>query len=322
MMEQFFQKLWYQKFWRYGAYLLLPLSCLYWFGTKINAFRQKKYFQIPIVVIGNLTAGGSGKTPVLIALTQALQQKGFKVGIISRGYKSLAQYAKTPILVPPPHSAALMGDEPLLIFEKTQAPLSMHPNRNLAIQALLTAHPELDLILSDDGLQNAQLDRDLEIVVIGSQGFGNGLLLPAGPLRESTKRLNTVDFCIQNGQDFKLQATEMPKLKDKIVHAVAGIANPERFFNTLEDLGFKPIRHIFPDHHAFVLSDFKGMCDHPIIMTEKDWVKCRDFNLPQAEALVMEGVLDEALRDAFLAKVRYTVDTKKSMRNPDEQKST
>ena len=278
---------------------------------------------MPLIVIGNLTIGGTGKTPVLIALAQLLVDANLRVGIISRGYKSTAENAASAVLATKTASAHEIGDEPLLIFQQTSCPLAVHANRKLAISTLLEAHPQLDVILSDDGLQNAKLARDIEVIVIGEKSLGNGLLLPAGPLRESKHHLKTADFCVQRNQNFAFTAhsfyaytathppLKLSHFKNQEVYAVAGIANPERFFQTLRELGAQPIPKIFPDHHSFQASDFSNFTDHPIVMTEKDAVKCFDFNLTNAYYLRMRGEVTPQLQHDFLDKVRYHIEKKK-----------
>lgn len=346
-MERFFQALWYQARWRWFAYLLWPLSFFYWLGggaAKWWGSRNRPYFHVPIIVVGNLTTGGTGKTPVLIALCEFLTQHGFRVGVVSRGYKSLAEHAKTPTLISQKSLAQDVGDEPLLIFQKTKCPVAVHAKRFLAVDALLQTHPDLDLILSDDGLQNPRLAREMEIVVVdGVRGFGNGLLLPVGPLRESKKSLRDADFCVVNGEPLKnlelpldysvfkflpfpLTPTLSLEGRGKI-RAITGIGHPERFFKTLRDLGLEFMPYVFPDHYAFSPADFKGMEDDYIIMTEKDMVKCQDFGLKHAYALKMQGILDTVFLNAFLNKVRYTIEQKKkdlvlfkTLRKTHEQK--
>ena len=328
IIQHLIQKLWYPTHWKWRclAYLLSPISLLYYFATRLDHWfgkKQRFYSSVPLIVIGNLTTGGTGKTPVLIALAQLLTEAKLQVGIISRGYKSAAENAASAVLATKTSSAHEIGDEPLLIFQHTSCPLAIHANRKLAINTLLDAHPQLDVILSDDGLQNAKLARDIEIIVLGEKGLGNGLLLPTGPLREGKSHLKTADFCIQKDQNFSFTAhsfhpctathssLKLSHFKDQEVYAVAGIANPERFFQTLSELGMKPIPKIFPDHHAFQESDFSNFTDHPIIMTEKDAVKCFDFNLTNAYYLEMRGVVTPQLQHAFLDKVRYHIEKKK-----------
>lgn len=324
-MQRFFEALWYQKRWRYFAYLLWPLSFLYRALALLSGYSQRKnriYFRIPILIIGNLTTGGTGKTPILITLTRILQSEGLKVGIVSRGYKSEAERASRPTLVTSAHTAQQVGDEPLLIFEKTGAPMAIHAKRPHAVQALIAKHPDLDLILSDDGLQNASLTHDLTLILIDAKRrFGNGLLLPAGPLREPVRRLSSADFRVINGEDFMLKPSGFRKI-DSIescalpptqpIYAVSGIANPARFFETLTNLGLNVKPVIFRDHHAFKAKDFRGMEKGVIIMTEKDAVKCKDFGFSNAYVLTMEGEFTETFLNDFLNKVRYTIKHKHS----------
>lgn len=340
-MESFFKSLWYKPELKPLACLFLPFSALYWLINRIINWQRKKQrreFNIPVIVIGNLTTGGTGKTPVLITLTRFLQEQDLKVGIISRGYKSHAEHAVNATLITQAHRAEDVGDEPLLIFNKTGAPVAVNANRTLAVQTLLRAYPDLDLILSDDGLQNARLHRDMELIIIdGGRGFGNRFLIPAGPLREPVKRLQQADFCIINGTasqalhnleaylpaDFTcfqfipkgflpLAADTPPLPKTKVVHAIAGIGNPARFFQTLKELHIRFIPYVFPDHYAFKTSDFSGLENETIIMTEKDAVKCQNFNLNKAYALEMEGRFDSKFLNDFLSRIRYTIAQKKS----------
>lgn len=323
-----FEALWYRKPWCYLGYLLLPLAWLYRGVTALFAYWKKKQritFKVPLIVIGNLTTGGTGKTPALIALTQFLQQEGFKVGVVSRGYKSKAERAMKPTLVDAHHDAATIGDEPLLIYQKTLAPMAIHANRNRAVQALLQAHLDLDLIFSDDGLQNPALTRDLEIVIIDAvRRFGNKLTLPAGPLREPLKRLQSIDYCLVNGEEFEFRPLGFRKLNEpdapllptlpaaENLYAVTGIGHPARFFKTLSNLGLQFQTLTFPDHHAFQPADFKNLKADMLVITEKDAVKCRAFELPQAYVLEMQAHFPTAFLNDFLAKVRYTVEQKKS----------
>jgi tetraacyldisaccharide 4'-kinase len=311
--ESFLVRSWYQG--SYWLILLIPLAIFY---GLISTLRRKLYHAgllltfraaVPVVVVGNITVGGTGKTPVVIALVKALRQKGFRPGVISRGYGSQAK--NYPFSVTEDGSPLLCGDEPLLIAQKTNAPVVIDANRKNAINALLQDH-DCNVIVADDGLQHYALERDIEIVVVdGQRGFGNGYLLPVGPLRETTKRLTNVDFIVTNGcsdqaitvpmrvkqSTMELKATQLVSNTDgrvvaledwshsKQVHAVAGIGNPSRFYASLRHLGFTVIEHSFPDHHAYQLEDLlfddstfdEGL---PIIMTEKDAVKVRQISAP------------------------------------------
>ncbi|MCX7122375.1 MAG: tetraacyldisaccharide 4'-kinase [Gammaproteobacteria bacterium] len=322
-LSVFLNEIWYQ--WRFPwiMALLWPFSFFYgglffvW-RLRYRYFYKKPVLKLPIIVIGNLTVGGTGKTPLTLGLLAFLKNKNLKVGVISRGYKSKAEYAEAPVIIEDQHRAVDVGDEALLIFKETQAPVAVHHQRMRAVEALLIAHPDLDLILSDDGLQHLKLPRAMEVVVVdGQRQFGNGYLLPAGPLREPLSRLKEVDFVVQSGVDFKLESFNLLPLnsanekksldfvRGKTIHAVAGIGNPARFFASLEALGAEVICHSFPDHHAFVQADFSDFQNECIVMTAKDAVKCLNFILPQACYLNTKIIFSPLFRDAFWQKLCY-----------------
>ncbi|WES70034.1 tetraacyldisaccharide 4'-kinase [Superficieibacter sp. HKU1] len=280
--------------------LLLPLSWLYGLvsGLIRLSYRLglKKSWRapVPVVVVGNLTAGGNGKTPVVIWLVEQLQQRGIRVGVVSRGYGGKAD--RYPLLLDADTAPASAGDEPVLIWQRTGAPVAVSPVRADAVRALLAEH-ELQLIITDDGLQHYRLARDLEIVVVdGVRRFGNGWWLPAGPMRERASRLQTVDAVITNGgepapgeipmilrpgQAINLltgERREMSTLTDVV--AMAGIGHPPRFFTTLEKGGVRPVRTVaLADHQALIQADVQAMTQpgQNLLMTEKDAVKCRAF---------------------------------------------
>ena len=280
--------------------LLLPLSWLYGLvsGLIRLSYRLglKKAWRapVPVAVVGNLTAGGNGKTPVVIWLVEQLQQRGIRVGVVSRGYGGKA--ASYPLLLSNDTSTAEAGDEPVLIFQRTGAPVAVSPERREAVQALLHAH-DLQLIITDDGLQHYKLARDKEIVVIdGERRFGNGWWLPAGPMRERASRLRSVDAIIVNGG--VAQAGEIPmQLRPGLavnlrsgerrdvasfenVVAMAGIGHPPRFFATLESCGVLPVKTVaLADHQALTQTGVSALVNpqQTLLMTEKDAVKCRGF---------------------------------------------
>jgi len=246
---------------------------------------------VPTVVVGNLTAGGAGKTPLTIALAQSLSAKGWKVGIISRGYGG---QNLSPRSVDMDSDPAQTGDEPILLRRATGVPVFICRDRYAAGAALLEQHPDVNLLLCDDGLQHYRLARDLELCVVdGARGFGNRLLLPAGPLREPVYRLNRVDAVVMNGAgrapehphvfQMQLQPGELYRLdapqqrhaaSDLTGHkltALCGIGNPQRFFRTLRDLGLAFTEQAMPDHHAFSAADLPA--EGLIVVTEKDAVK-------------------------------------------------
>ena len=307
-----------QEQWQHGGCLSRSLSPLSTLNGLIQSIRKALYRKgikssyrapCPIIIVGNIYVGGTGKTPVVAALVRALQDKGYHPGIISRGYGvDIGKEAK--VAKGSDADATLIGDEPALLAQ--YAAIAVHPKRALAIKALLKHYPQTNVIIADDGLQHLALQRDVEIIVQDERGIGNGLLLPAGPLRESADKLSTVDVIItnRNHQDFqnnKIRDFATPPLlvdmrllpsafvnlqnnqelrpdewlshhKDKSIIAVAGIGNPQRFFNTLADLGLTTYKQqAFPDHHAFSAEDFSQFNQEVILMTEKDALKCRHF---------------------------------------------
>ncbi|MFV9667625.1 tetraacyldisaccharide 4'-kinase [uncultured Pantoea sp.] len=284
--------------------LLWPFSLLYGAITALirlsyrRGWRKSWRAPLPVVVVGNLTAGGNGKTPVVIWLVDALQQRGLRVGVVSRGYGGRAEHY--PLLVTAQTSTKQAGDEPVLIAQRTAAPVAVAPKRRQAIEALLAQGP-LDLIITDDGLQHYALQRDREIVVVdGVRRFGNGWWLPAGPMRERADRLRQVDAVIVNGGEaqpgeitMQLQPglatnlltgeTRPPEELGEVV-AMAGIGHPPRFFTTLKQQGITPVAEIaFADHHAYSKEELTRLVQpsQQLLMTEKDAVKCRDFAQPE-----------------------------------------
>ena len=267
---------------------------------------------VPLIVVGNITVGGTGKTPMILWLIEHCQQRGLRVGVVSRGYG--AKPAHFPWRVLAEQSAAIAGDEPLLIVQRTGVPLVIDPDRSRAVQALLAAQ-ELDLILSDDGLQHYRLARDLELVLIDSaRGLGNGRCLPAGPLREPPERLQSVDAVLYNGAasdpehgfSFCLQPSALINLRSgerqplthfpvgQALHAVAGIGNPQRFVTTLETLHWRPVPHFFADHAPYSPEVLKFSPALPLVMTEKDAVKCRAFAASDWWYLAVDAVPSQA----------------------------
>lgn len=294
--------------------LLLPLSWLYGLVSGIirlcYQLGLKKAWRAPcpVVVVGNLTAGGNGKTPVVIWLVEQLQRQGIRVGVVSRGYGGKAE--SYPLLLDANSTTAQAGDEPVLIFQRTGAPVAVSPVRVDAVKSLLAAH-DLQLIVTDDGLQHYRLARDKEIVVIdGVRRFGNGWWLPAGPMRERASRLSSVDARIVNGGE--AQAGEIPmtlrpgEAVNLLTHerrqvsdlqnvvAMAGIGHPPRFFATLNECGLQPVRTVaLADHKALTEADVQALVEpgQQLIMTEKDAVKCRRFAQENWWYLPVDAVL-------------------------------
>lgn len=305
----FTERLWYQGHKAY--WLLLPLAWLY--GV-ITALRRLLYrlklkpqykLPVPVIVVGNISIGGTGKTPFTLLLCQKLQALGWTPGIVSRGYGASI---KEPLLVKPDATAADVGDEPLLLAQRSGCPVVVCPDRVAAAKYLL-ANTKADIIVSDDGLQHYRLARDIEIVLVdGSRGLGNGHLLPAGPLREGAWRLAQADLVIANSQSFSAadgMMTLLPSAAKQLigdallppcaVSLVAGIGNPARFERTVLAAGFTiSQRHYFADHHKFSVTDFNDISG-PVLMTEKDAVKCRAFAGKDWFSLGVDAQLDEQL---------------------------
>lgn len=310
----------FQAAWRADSawlQLLRPLSLLHRLVLSVRrqlflrGLRAVYRAPVPVVVVGNITVGGTGKTPVVIALTRALRDRGLRVGIVSRGYG--ASQGAFPRRVSPESSWRDVGDEPLMIARQTGCPVVIAPRRADAVRALLCwQSPEL--VISDDGLQHLALARDLEIVLLdAATGIGNGRLLPAGPLRESAARLHDCDWILQRdshnaARRFRYRVDGLIHMSTgdihspdvfagRRVHAVAGIAQPNAFFDSLRCFGMALSVHRFPDHHGFVDEDFSDLDDRPIIMTEKDAVKCQSFAGHDFWFLRITAVLPEALVD-------------------------
>ena len=274
---------------------LLPLSGVFFiisrlrfFCYKLGLFRVYKS-NVPVIVVGNITVGGSGKTPIVIALCNYFEKQGKRVGVVSKGYG--ANYQQDLLLVENSTKPSGCGDEPVLIASETDASVVVARKRALAVQ-YLNENNLADIIISDDGLQHYAMGRKIEIVVFDSiDGVGNGLLLPAGPFREGLSRLNSVDIIINGtnadiysnlvAKQFVNALTGEVKTLDSFqqvrCYAVAGIAKPSSFFTTLESLGVGVIEKPFSDHHKFSCNDLDFDGEYPILMTSKDYVKCRYF---------------------------------------------
>ncbi|MSQ21469.1 MAG: tetraacyldisaccharide 4'-kinase [Betaproteobacteria bacterium] len=284
------------RHWLQDSWLSRTLAPLDWLHGGMLALRRANYrlgffaqhrLPVPVIVIGNFFIGGTGKTPLVVALVEALRRAGFSPGVVSRGYGSTA---RAPRAVRAGDDAAAVGDEPLLIAERTGLPVWIGRQRAQVGHAMLAAEPSVNVIVCDDGLQHLALARDIEIAVFDERGVGNGRLLPAGPLRE---RVRPVDAVVCNGaacSSGEFAMTLAPAGLTRVGHgpvntsalaglhavAIAGIGNPARFFRTLADIGVEASRHVaFPDHHRFTADDLRfPECD-AIVMTEKDAVKCR-----------------------------------------------
>ena len=305
--------------------LLLPLSWIYGALSSVIrlswqlGLRKPWRAPVPVVVVGNLTAGGNGKTPVVIWLVEQLQQRGIKVGVVSRGYGGKA--ASYPLVLTSKTSPAEAGDEPVLIYQRTGADVAVAPKRSEAVQALLASAPA-QIIITDDGLQHYALARDKEIVVIdGVRRFGNGWWLPAGPMRERAARLATVDAVIVNGGTASANEIAMQLIPGEAIHlldgrrlplqqlanvvAMAGIGHPPRFFNTLASAGVTPVKTVpLADHQALSEIEIHALTTpgQTLLMTEKDAVKYRRYANPESDwwYLPVDAHLDSPAATALL----------------------
>lgn len=284
---------------------------------RIGALRQHR-LAVPVVVVGNRTVGGAGKTPLVIALVEALRERGWRPGVVSRGY---GRASTGPRAVDAASSAADVGDEPLLIHLASGVPVQVDTDRVAAARALMDAG--CDVLIADDGLQHLRLGRVLELEVQDGRGLGNAHVLPAGPLREPLPR-RAADFRIVHGRPVpdgdmpmrlelddarRIGAAAEPARRPlptftSPVHAVAGIGHPARFFHALSEAGLTVVEHPFPDHHAFNEVDFAAMRDAPVLMTGKDAVKCRHLSLPDAWEVPVRAVLPGAFFDALDQRLR------------------
>ncbi len=269
-----------------------------------------------MIVVGNLSVGGTGKTPLTIWLVNELRQLGYNPGVICKGYGSLAASSPTPQLVNADSDPKQCGDEPLLIAKRCQCPVAVGQSRVNSARFLFS-ETNTDIIISDDGLQHLALNRTMELVVIdGIRKFGNGYCLPAGPLREPVSRLDSVDFVISNGKQLtdtffmRVSGDQLVNLTDKStqvltdlsgskVHVVTAIGNPQRFLSLLEVADIEFDTRIFPDHHMFKAADLIFNDHQPILMTEKDAVKCYHLANPSMWALVVNAQIDNSFKTRF-----------------------
>jgi tetraacyldisaccharide 4'-kinase len=313
------------------ARLLQPLAALVHLAARHRAGRRPEALPVPVVVVGNLVVGGAGKTPVTMALVQALGAAGWRPGVVSRGYGREAIDATRPLPVSAQSEARTVGDEPLLIHRRTGVPVWVGSRRVAVARALLAAHPEVDLIVSDDGLQHRALPRVAEVLVFDERGAGNGLLLPAGPLREPlpaapgpmqrvvytggapSTPLPGVVARRRLGQAVPLAAWHagragpdsgalpLPALRGRPLRAAAGIAVPERFFAALRAAGLDPLTYPLPDHDRLDALPWPVDCRDDVLVTEKDAVKLDPARLGRTPVWVVP--LDLDLTDAFVADV-------------------
>jgi len=301
--------------------LLLPVAMLF---AAIVALRRlawrcgilrSRHPGVPVIVVGNITAGGTGKTPLVLWLARFLQERGLRPAIISRGYGAAR---RDPRPVPADGTPQDYGDEPCLMARRAACPVWVGADRAATAFAMREAHSDIDVIVSDDGLQHYRLARDIEIAVTdGARGLGNGWPLPAGPLREPVSRLAEVDAVVRNGDDatgafpdalpmrleggcfrnllYPQQTVAAAHFSGMTVNAVAGIGNPQRFFGHLHRLGLQLREHAFPDHHPYRAGDIAFGDDAPVVMTEKDAVKCTAFANGNCWALIVDAEVDARL---------------------------
>ncbi len=286
-----FDRIWYER--SPLAILLFPVSWVYALALRVHRRRRsaaRRSFEVPVIVVGNLTVGGTGKTPVVIWLARVLMKRGLRPGIVTRGYRGAA--GNEPLWVDAGTDAALAGDEALLIARELRCPVVTCADRVVAVDAL-ECSGDVDVVISDDGLQHFALRADCEVVIVdGARGLGNAKLLPAGPLREHPRRLDSVDVVLINGtgwsrpgaKRFELECTEVTQLSDgearplarwsgSNVHALAAIGNPGRFFAMLRAAGCSVVSHAWPDHEVIPASALQFDDQWPVLVTQKDAVK-------------------------------------------------
>jgi tetraacyldisaccharide 4'-kinase len=318
-----------------AALLLLPLSLIF---MLLAAVRRAMYragvlrverLPVPVIVVGNIAVGGSGKTPVVAWLAEGLRAAGFRPGIVSRGYGGSVE--SVAVLPAEGADAVRFGDEPVLLGRLTGCPLAVGRDRPAAARALLAVHPEVDVLLSDDGLQHYALARDIEVIVVDEQVMGNRWRLPAGPLREGVGRLAQADLVIAHGElsaavraaagrapvaQMQLQGEVLERLDGserrplasftgQRVHAVAGIGRPQRFFDQLAAAGLEVVPHAFPDHHAYVAEDLMFEEAAPKVLTAKDAVKCAAFAPPDTWVLPVVASIDAAASQCIVEKLTH-----------------
>lgn len=327
---------WLHRIWYEGAasyQVLLPLSGLYWLLITVRrclyqmGLLGRWHASVPVIVVGNITVGGTGKTPITIWLSRELRERGFSPGIVSRGYGG--SKASSSMRVDSASDPMVVGDEPVLLARRTDCPVVVDANRARAAQMLVD--DGVDVIISDDGLQHYRLLRTYEICVIdGARGLGNRLLLPAGPMRETIDRLGEVDQVLINGRisdankdlsvveqnaiHFELLATEVRRLNGSLtrpierfagttVHAIAAIGNPARFFDMLRAHGMQVIEHAFPDHAKLERKDLEFGDDFEVLMTEKDAVKLDRMSVDKYWAVPVETNIDPVVAGPWLEQI-------------------
>ncbi len=315
---------WYNK--SVVTLLLLPVSWLFCFVAitrrlfyRVGLMKVHR-LSVPVIIVGNVSVGGTGKTPLVTWLVDVLRKNGYVPGIVSRGYGGQATHWPQQVRVD--SDPRMVGDEAVLLSRRCACPMAVGPDRAEAAEALLV-YTDCDIIVADDGLQHYALGRDMEIAVVdGVRRFGNQHCLPAGPLREPLSRLASVDAVVTNGvpgvREYRMDLIpgmlHNLKLSDRkmsldgfagqTVHAIAGIGNPDRFFHQLQTHGLTVMEHAFPDHHPFVREDILFDDDLPVLMTEKDAVKCQEFSDEQHWCVPVDAKLDERIIPLILRLIK------------------
>ncbi|MCL1049196.1 tetraacyldisaccharide 4'-kinase [Shewanella abyssi] len=324
-MQSWINKLWYQD--HPLRFFLWPLSVLFGVITCLRrtlfalGIAKQTALPVPVIIVGNITVGGSGKTPTVIYLIELLRKHGYHPGVISRGYGVDIDGVRAVL---PGDTAAKVGDEPAMLVARTAVPMVVGAKRIAAANELLKRF-NVDVIISDDGLQHYALGRDIELIILdGERRLGNGMLLPAGPLREGKWRMANVDHVIINGgaaqaaeQQMQLQpmqwlpvsanaAEHAAPTPEQAVVAIAGIGNPTRFFDTLSGLGFQLDKvHAFDDHSAYSEAELTALAgERPLLMTEKDAVKCREFAKDNWWYLAVDAKLPPSFDQQLLARIK------------------
>jgi tetraacyldisaccharide 4'-kinase len=315
------------KFWyRRGAiaWLLWPASLVFLLGVcgrrllYLMRIFKSQHPGIPVIVVGNLTVGGSGKTPLVLWIAEFLKSKAWSPAIVSRGYGAKVEVPRAATVAA---DAAEVGDEPILLARRSGCPVWIGPDRVQVAAVLRAQHPDVNVLLLDDGLQHYRMRRDVEIAVVDARGFGNGFVLPAGPLREPALRLRFVDAVVVHsfsgvkGFSMSLEGETVHRMTDardrqplksfagQKVHAVAGIGDPNRFFIHLGSAGIRVMPHPFPDHHRFNPRDLEFGDEAPVMLTEKDAVKLRSAARPNWWVLPVSAKLDPAFGAWLLGKL-------------------
>jgi tetraacyldisaccharide 4'-kinase len=338
-MEAWFLREWQRNsLWQIG---LRPVSWLFGWLVAVRRFLYRhdwlgsERIDVPVIVVGNITVGGTGKTPLVLALAATLKRAGYKPGIVTRGYRRDSKPGAEDFIihVVPAQISGPVGDEATLLANRSEVPVYAGADRVNAVHALREAHPEVNIIVSDDGLQHYALQRDLELCVVdGGRGLGNGALLPAGPLREPAARLGEVDAVVINGGGTSVQAPSVPtfsmalsnesfvflrggepltadawraKFDGRKIAVIAGTGNPARFFSHVAGLGIRAsITQAFADHHPFVANDLKAIDAEVILMTEKDAVKCFAFADDRMWFMRVDAMLPDAFGEFILARLQ------------------